>query len=192
MDTSTLSALHAIMVNIDEGESVDDAVNHDLDGDGGEDEESLEQWKDNYNKGYHPEADEEYDDGQSNYNKFGDPINSLGKNSKDVRYEDDPWGIGEGDHDVPDDIQISKDEDFGQPDDIQLNERDVREMTNKIWEAMDDERLDPRTVAEAALSYLSESDVAEMARMNEWFTNEEDDDFDDDDDDDYRPERPMF
>ena len=53
--------------------------------------------------------------------------------------------------------------------------RDVREMTNKIWEAMDDEMLDPRTVAEAAMSYMSESQVADMAQINGWFEYEDED-----------------
>ena len=58
--------------------------------------------------------------------------------------------------------------------------RDVREMTNKIYHAMDDEILNPRDVAEACMSYMSESNVAEMARMNGFFEYENDEDEDDD------------
>ncbi len=87
-------------------------------------------------------------------------------------YGEDPWGIGEGDMEVPDDIQISQeDEDFGPPDDIQMTNEygsDVREYTNRIWEAMDEGIIDPRGVAEAALSYLSEDQVHDMARINDW------------------------
>ena len=78
--------------------------------------------------------------------------------------------------------------------------RDVREMTNKIWEAMDDEMLDPRTVAEAAMSYMSESQVADMAQINGWFEYEDDEEEDDDEyvipnesveDEDYLGEDPW-
>lgn len=62
-----------------------------------------------------------------------------------------------------------------------ITENDVRQMTNKIYEAMDGGILDPRTVAEACMSYMSESDVAEMAQMNgffeyedEWLDNDDD------------------
>lgn len=96
---------------------------------------------------------------------------------KDDDLGDDPWGIGE-----------DSDDGASVPDDIQLKE-DVREITNKVHGAMDDQMLDPRTVAEAALAYLSEDDVAEMARMNGWFEYEDDDDEyiipDDDYDEDY-------
>ena len=39
--------------------------------------------------------------------------------------------------------------------------------------------LDPRTVADAALTYMSESEVADMARVNEWFYDDEDEDEED-------------
>lgn len=106
---------------------------------------------------------------------------------------DDPWGIGEGGEDTwyADDDPDNVDFDHQSPADpmepeesvqhTDLMERDVREMTNKIWEAMDEQILDPRTVAEAALSYLSESQVADMARINEWFSYEDEEDNDDED-----------
>jgi len=56
------------------------------------------------------------------------------------------------------------------------NAPDVRKMTNKLHEMMDEQMLDPRAVADAALKYMSEDDVADMARINELIYD--DDDFD--------------
>lgn len=55
---------------------------------------------------------------------------------------------------------------------------DNRKVTNKLHEMMDVGDLDPRIVADSALSYMSEDDVADMARSNEllWDDNEEDED----------------
>lgn len=53
---------------------------------------------------------------------------------------------------------------------------DVRKVTNQLHEMMDEGILDPRTVADAALNYLSESDVADMARTNELIYDDDDDD----------------
>jgi hypothetical protein len=39
-----------------------------------------------------------------------------------------------------------------------------RAMTNKLLEMMDEGTLDPRLLAESALRYMSEDDVADMAR----------------------------
>lgn len=65
----------------------------------------------------------------------------------------------------------SVDEDFG-------TAPGVREITNKLHEEMDEQILDPRAVADACLKYMSESDVAEMARINELLPYYEDDEED--------------
>jgi len=178
---TTLSDLHTIMVNIDESELVDESsvdlgiepdydeeANHSLDGN--------DDWLDSPKASEIGLSKDFPKDGPTNQQWKGDPM----YDSKD------PWGIGEGESDanVPDDIQISQgEEDFGPPDDIQLNERDVREITNKVWESMDDGMMDPRDVANAALKYMSEDDVADMARSNEWlFLFTDDDEYDEDDD----------
>ena len=54
----------------------------------------------------------------------------------------------------------------------------IRATTNKILAAMDDGLLTPRQVAEAALRFLSEDDVAKMAHNEEFFFNEDQDDED--------------
>lgn len=54
--------------------------------------------------------------------------------------------------------------------------RNVREITNKIYNAVEEGALTWETVAAAALSYMSEDEVAEMAEMNEFFAYEEDED----------------
>ena len=51
-----------------------------------------------------------------------------------------------------------------------------REKTNELLELVDDGVLDARTVLVAALCWMSESDVAEMARDNEFLMAEEEDD----------------
>lgn len=51
--------------------------------------------------------------------------------------------------------------------------RDVREITNKIYDAVDEGVLTWETVAAAALSYMSEDEVAEMAQLNEFFAYED-------------------
>lgn len=67
-----------------------------------------------------------------------------------------------------------------------INEgRDVRYWTNLIDQAMDEGIMDPRAVADAALSYLSEDQVHDMARANDWLELDDPDYYDDDDDDDY-------
>ena len=84
------------------------------------------------------------------------------------KYGDDPWGLGEDERgeNIPDDVQITNE--YGA----------TREITNRIYEDMDEGILDPRSVAEACMSYMSESDVAEMARMNEFFPWDDEDDED--------------
>jgi hypothetical protein len=54
----------------------------------------------------------------------------------------------------------------------------IRATTNKILAAMDDGLLTPQQVAEAALRFLSEDDVAQMAHNEEFFSNEDQDDED--------------
>lgn len=64
------------------------------------------------------------------------------------------------------DPQIDEDHDIDES--FLIEGRNVREWTIRILEAMDDGTMDPRAVADAALSYLSESQVADMARANDW------------------------
>ena len=55
----------------------------------------------------------------------------------------------------------------------------MREATNKILELIDEGVLRPETVVMAALKYMSEDEVADMARINEFdifFDAEEDED----------------
>ena len=51
----------------------------------------------------------------------------------------------------------------------------VRKATVAILELMDEGALDPRVLAEACLSYMSEADVADMARVNELLTEDDED-----------------
>jgi len=64
--------------------------------------------------------------------------------------------------------------------------KNVREVTLKLLELMDEGILDPRAVADAALSYLSEDDVADMAWKNELFIQE------DEDEDEWTPENADY
>lgn len=60
----------------------------------------------------------------------------------------------------------------------------TREITNKILEAVEEGLLDRDTVIMACLKYMSEDDVADMARSNEFFEDDEDEaeyEFTDDD-----------
>ena len=52
----------------------------------------------------------------------------------------------------------------------------VREATNRIYELCDMGTLSWEQVGQAALQYMSEDDVADMARSNEWFSDDEDED----------------
>ena len=56
--------------------------------------------------------------------------------------------------------------------------RSIREVTNKIYEAVDEGVLTWQQIAEAALTYMSESDVADMAHNEEFFLYEEEEDED--------------
>ena len=53
----------------------------------------------------------------------------------------------------------------------------VRKITNRIYEAVDEGVLTWSQVAIAALQYMSEDDVADMARANEFFFLEDDDEW---------------
>lgn len=61
--------------------------------------------------------------------------------------------------------------------------RKPREATNQLLEWIEQGMLDRDTVILACLKYMSEDDVAEMCRVNEFFDIEEEEETDDDDDD---------
>ena len=50
----------------------------------------------------------------------------------------------------------------------------MRDYTCRVLELMDEGVLDPREVAEAALNWLTETDVEEMAERYEWLPEDED------------------
>ena len=50
----------------------------------------------------------------------------------------------------------------------------MRTQTNRLWEMMDNGEIDARAVAEMALAYMSEADVADMMRANDVLEDEED------------------
>lgn len=54
-----------------------------------------------------------------------------------------------------------------------------RAATNKILEMVEEGILDKDIVIMACLTYMSESDVADMAQANEFFLSEEDEEEDD-------------
>jgi len=49
----------------------------------------------------------------------------------------------------------------------------TRRTTIALLELVDDGLLDPVTVLEAALNYMSEDEVADMARINEFIGDDE-------------------
>jgi len=53
----------------------------------------------------------------------------------------------------------------------------ARKITKKLVEMMEDGSIDPEVVARAALNYMSEDDVEDLA-LNEGFIEEESDDDD--------------
>ena len=53
------------------------------------------------------------------------------------------------------------------------NERVSRKVTCKLLDMMDEGAIDSRTLVEMCLSWMSESDVAEMAARNDLFESEE-------------------
>lgn len=63
--------------------------------------------------------------------------------------------------------------------DYLLNEG-VREATTKVLEMCDEGILSWKDVAEAALRYMSEDAVADMAREYEWISDLDDDETEDD------------
>jgi hypothetical protein len=54
----------------------------------------------------------------------------------------------------------------------------TRKVTTQLLEMIEDGILDPQTVLEACLSYMSEADVADMAHRNEFLGEEEEEDED--------------
>lgn len=55
----------------------------------------------------------------------------------------------------------------------------VREYTNKLLEALNEGMISHETVAEASLQYMSEDEVKDMVRANDWLFVVDDDDDDD-------------
>lgn len=53
--------------------------------------------------------------------------------------------------------------------------RNVRENTIALHQLMDEGVMDPRTVADAALNYMSESEVTDMIRANDWWLGDDED-----------------
>lgn len=52
----------------------------------------------------------------------------------------------------------------------------TREATNKVLEMIEEGALSADAVVLACLSYMSEDDVADMARSNEFFDTDDDED----------------
>ena len=52
----------------------------------------------------------------------------------------------------------------------------MRDATNKLIEMMDEGLISAQAVAEMALSYMSEDDVADMMRANDILDEEDEDD----------------
>lgn len=59
----------------------------------------------------------------------------------------------------------------------------VRQATCKVLEMMEQGILDPAAIVRECLSYMSESDVADMAQRVGWFEEEEEADEDEESDD---------
>ena len=51
-----------------------------------------------------------------------------------------------------------------------------REYTNKLYNMMDEGLIDPESIVEMCLSYMSEDDVRGMMEANELLLGEEDED----------------
>lgn len=49
----------------------------------------------------------------------------------------------------------------------------TRKVTNQLLEMLDEGALDPRALAEACLTYMSEAEVADMAHDNELLPDED-------------------
>jgi hypothetical protein len=54
----------------------------------------------------------------------------------------------------------------------------MRQATNKLIDMMDEGLISAQAVAEMALAYMSEDDVADMMRCNDILDEEEDDEYD--------------
>ena len=61
----------------------------------------------------------------------------------------------------------------------------TRKCTIALLEMMDDGVMDPKTVAEMCLAYMSEADVEDMMRSNDLLVDEDEDMDCDDSDDGY-------
>jgi hypothetical protein len=66
-----------------------------------------------------------------------------------------------------------------------------RKITNKIHAAMEEGTLSYQQVAEAALIFLSEDDVARMAHGEEFFMHEDDED-EDEADEEWTPDNADY
>jgi len=128
----------------------------------------------------------------SGMRKLMESIGWSADDDEDISYyaDDDPEHV-DFDHQSPHDEDEFRPEDdrlgHNDPDRGNVEEgRDVREMTNKLHQYMDEGMLDPRVVADAALSYLSESDVADLARTYELIWDEDEEDEDEEDEEDWQ------
>ena len=54
----------------------------------------------------------------------------------------------------------------------------MRTQTNRLIDMMDEGLISAQAIAEMALSYMSEDDVADMMRANDILEDEEDEDYD--------------
>ena len=57
---------------------------------------------------------------------------------------------------------------------------DVRQATQKVYDMIDNGELSEKDVMDACLEYMSEDDVADMARSNDWFSDDDEDEEDED------------
>jgi hypothetical protein len=55
------------------------------------------------------------------------------------------------------------------------NQRISRNVTCKLLDMMDEGAIEPRALVEVCLNWMSEDDVAEMAKRNDLFESEEED-----------------
>ena len=67
--------------------------------------------------------------------------------------------------------------------------RKVREVTNRIYDAVDAGELSWEQVAKGALQYMNEDDIAEMAWNEEFFLYADEDD---EDEEEWSPETADF
>jgi hypothetical protein len=54
-----------------------------------------------------------------------------------------------------------------------------RKITDRVWQLAEDGLLTWETIAKEALSYMSEDDVADMARCADWLDGSGEEDYDD-------------